>query len=287
MTNDLHTFCNGSAWNQPRLLELRLIINIMGFGTSVIGKLVKSNIKRNLFFQIKDRVIEEQIIGGATHRRMQQVKVYGLDSSKSMRNELMDLVTNRVQFHKDKVIEPRIHEQLSALRYNPKKDRIDHPDNGHDDMVIAWALALYVLYRGGDIANEFGITRYAIRTDAEIDEEVYDVKQDAEVISDKLEIVGNEEVKQQLETLKPATQYAEWVENEIRVDQEALMHILSTKQGKQAYIEKYHLDPNDFPDQGMTRIPDSAFTTDYYESTKDQGIGRGNLYAAFIGVASR
>ena len=54
------------------------------------------------------------------HRRTQQVKVYGLDSSKNMRNELMDLVSDRVQFHKDKVIEPRIHEQLCALKYDPK-----------------------------------------------------------------------------------------------------------------------------------------------------------------------
>lgn len=265
---------------------MRLIINTLGYGTSVIAKLVKSNIKRNLFFQIKDRVIEEQIISGATHRRTQQVKVYGLDSSRNVRNELMDLVTDRVQFHKDKVIEPRIHEQLCALRYDPKRDRIDHPENGHDDMVIAWALALFVLYRGGDIANEFGITRRAFKTDAEIDEEIYDVKQDAEVISTKLDIISNEEIKEQLDVLKPATQYKDWVEAEMRSDQECLMRIMSTKQGKQAYIEKYHLDPDDFPDQGMVKLPDSVFT-DFYNDDKNMGIGKGNLYSMFMGVSMR
>ena len=197
----------------------------------------------------------------------------------------MDLVSDRVQFHKDKVIEPRIHEQLCALKYDPKRDRIDHPHNGHDDMVIAWALALFVLYRGGDIANEFGITRHAFKTDAEIDEEIYDVKQDEEVISTKLEVVGNNDIKEQLETLKPATLYKDWVEAEMKADQESLMRVMSTKQGKQAYLDKYHLDPNDFPDQQMIKIPDDVFIN-YYDQPVNQ-IGVGNLYSAFIGMATR
>lgn len=262
----------------------------MGFGTSVIAKLVKSNIKRNLFFTIKDRVIEEQVINGVTHRRQQKVKVYGFDSSKSGRAELFELVNDRVEYHKDKVVDPRIHEELCALRMDVK-GRIDHPVGGHDDLVIAWALALYVLYRGGDIANEFGITRHMIKTDAELDEEIYDVNTDAEVIADKIEVVDNEaEVDQQLKILDSAPgkmDYEEWRKSEFAAEEEAVKKILSTKQGKEAYIRHYHLDPESVEDDTMVTLPSSLFTDFYSDGNEmEQGVGKGNLYQSFMKVMS-
>ena len=261
-----------------------------GFGTSVIAKLVKSNIKRNLFFTIKDRVVEEQVINGITHRRQQKVKVYGFDSSKSGRAELFELVNDRVEYHKDKVIDPRIHEELCALKMDVK-GRIDHPVGGHDDLVIAWALALWVLYRGGDIANEFGITRHMIKTDAEIDEEIYEVNTDAEIISDKLEIVDNEaEVDEQLKILSSAPgnkSFEEWRQEEFAREQQAMEKILATKAGREAYMRAYNVDEEDIDADTMTRIPDSVFTDFYNDDNQaEQSMGRGNLYDAFMRVMS-
>lgn len=262
----------------------------MGFGTSVIAKLVKSNVKRNLFFTIKDRVVEEQVINGITHRRQQKVKVYGFDSSKNARAELYDLVNDRVSYHKDKVIDPRIHEELCALRMDVK-GRIDHPVGGHDDLVIAWALALFVLYRGGDIANEFGITRHQYKTDADLDEEIYDIQRDAEVISDKLEIVENDaQTEDQISYLKSgagSTSFDEWAKAEFAKEQEAMRKILSTKDGREAYMRTYHLDNGDFGEETVVPIPQSVFTDFYNENNQlEQGIGKGNLFAQFMKVAN-
>ena len=260
----------------------------LGFGTSVIAKLVKSNIKRNLFYQIKDRVIEEQVINGVTHRRQQKVKVYGFDSSKNARAELFDLVNDRVAYHKDKVIDARIHEQMCALKMDVK-GRIDHPVGGHDDLVIAWALALFVLYRGGDIANDFGITRHMIKTDADVDEELYDVKAgDAEIITDKLEIIENPEINEQIKVLESAPgkmSFEEWRQAEFAAEQEALRHVLSTKAGREAYVRTYNIDPETINDEPMVQIPNSVFTDFYSDSNQmEQGVGRGNLYQSFMKV---
>lgn len=268
---------------------MRLIINNTGFGTSVIAKLVKSNVKRNLFFTIKDRVIEEQVINGVTHRRQQKVKVYGFDSSKNARAELYDLVSDRVAYHKDKVIDPRIHEELCALKMDPK-GRIDHPVGGHDDLVIAWALALFVLYRGGDIANEFGITRHQFKTDADLDEEIYDIQKDAELISDKLEIVDDDtETADQIEYLKSGpgnTSFDDWAKSEFQREQAAMQKILATKAGREAYIRDNHLDVSEMGDNTITQIPDDIFTNFYADNNQmeQQSIGRGNLFSQFMKV---
>ena len=260
----------------------------MGFGTSVIAKLVKSNIKKNLFFTIKDRVVEEQVINGIVHRRQQKVKVYGFDSSKSGRAELFELVNDRVSYHKDKVIDARIHEELCALKMDVK-GRIDHPVGGHDDLVIAWALALFVLYRGGDIANEFGITRYMIKTDAELDEEIYDVNRDAEVITEKLEMVDEtSEVSRQLEALESAPgkmSFEEWRKKEFEEEQRCISKIISTKQGKEAYVKAFNLDPEEVQTTLFT-VPDSVFTDFYGDSVNINNTGAGNLYNKFMKVMS-
>lgn len=260
----------------------------MGFGTSVIAKLVKSNVKKNLFFTIKDRVIEEQVLSGVVHRTNQKVKVYGFDSSKNNRAELFDLVNDRVEYHKDKVIEPRIHEELCALRMDPK-GRIDHPVGGHDDLVIAWALALYVLYRGGDIANDFGITRHMIKTDAQVDEELYDVTRDAEVIDTSISVVDNSaEVEEQLKALDSTPgkmSYEEWMKSEFEAEKRATEKILATKTGREGYIRTYNLDPTSVGEDPFYKVPNEVFTDFYSDSNQmEQTVGRGNLFNRFMQV---
>ena len=173
------------------------------------------------------------------------------------------------------------------------KGRIVHAVGGRDDLVIAWALALYVLYRGGDIANEFGITRHMIKTDAELDEEIYEVsKGDMEVISDKLEVINSPEaqVEDQLQALNntPGRMSMEdWRKAEFAREQEAARKILATKDGKAAYIKAYNLDPESIGDETMVKLPDSVFTDFYMDDNQmEQGVGHGNLYSAFMKVMS-
>lgn len=244
---------------------------------------------------MKERVVEETIVAGMVNRKKQLIRCFGFDSSKNGRAELFELVHDRVRYHKDKVIEPRIYEELCALRMSPK-GRIDHPDNGHDDLVIAWALALYVLYRGGDIATTFGIERHQYKTDEQLDEEIYDVTRDAEVITEQIDVVDPNEEAQVGDQLKILEQspgkmsWEEWRKAEFKAEQDALNKILANKDARDAYIKQNHLNPEDYTAPAITTLPDELFTSSYYDDGYSQQpqdtVGKGNLYSQYMRVMS-
>lgn len=171
------------------------------------------------------------------------------------------------------------------------KGRIDHPVGGHDDLVIAWALALYVLYRGGDIANDFGITRHMIKTDADVDEELYDVNKDAEVIDTTVSVVDSQaQVDEQLKFMESAPgkmSYEEWMKSEFEKEKLATEKILATKTGREGYIRKFSLDPSSVEGDPYFTVPNQIFT-DFYSDTnqmqQQQGVGCGNLFSKFAKI---
>ena len=75
------------------------IINIErngGFGVSVIQRLCKTSVKKNLYWEVKDKVIEEAFNGVRTVKKAQKVRVYGLDSTKDVRARLIEILYDRV-----------------------------------------------------------------------------------------------------------------------------------------------------------------------------------------------
>ena len=144
-----------------------------------------------------------------------------------------------------------------------------------------------------DIANDFGITRHMIKTDTEQDEELYEVNKDAEIICDKIETIDNgSEVEDQMKYLDTAPGkklYSEWVNDEYQKDQKALEKVLSTKIGREAYIQANHIDPTDFAEaHSVYTVPDSVFTDFYSDENamERQDAGAGNLYERFMKVMS-
>lgn len=108
-----------------------------GFGASVIAKLLTTSIKKNLYYTIKDKVIEERVMGTQIVRKTQKMKVYGSDSTHNDRDALMEILRERVAYHKDKIISKTIYDELCGLQVK-KNGRIEHSDNTHDDQVFSW-----------------------------------------------------------------------------------------------------------------------------------------------------
>ena len=48
----------------------------VGFGQAVIGKLKETKIKQNLYYEIKDTLVEEQVSNGQIVRKNKLTKVY-------------------------------------------------------------------------------------------------------------------------------------------------------------------------------------------------------------------
>ncbi len=243
------------------------IVNIErngGYGASVLSKLVTTSIKRNLYYEIKDKVIEERSNGGKVWRKTQKTKIYGLDSSKNTRDLLMQILRERMEYHKDKFISPILYSELETLEVK-KNGRIEHATTGHDDQVFAYLLALYIWYEGKDLMETWGLQKQSIKTDSDLDEAVIQIEEKYSNILEDIEVVGNEMVEEQLNQLNSvrAMSHEDWRLSESHKDQEAMQKIIQTAAGRKAYEEKYNTDLSQ-SDCGVYRIPDSIFA-DFYD----------------------
>ena len=147
------------------------IINIErngGFGTSVIQRLCKTSVKKNLYWEIKDKVIEERYDGLRASKVNARVKVFGLDSNKSVRARLIDILMERVQYHKDKFVAPILHAEMQAMQVK-RNGKVEHSDNSHDDQVFSYLMALYVWYEGKNLMENFGLRKTSLKTDTDED----------------------------------------------------------------------------------------------------------------------
>ena len=269
--------CNYISTNDLAHLLYELVVKFMpnaivnverngGFGASVLSTLKETKIKRNLYYEIKDRVFEERTFGGMnqTIKHTQKCKVYGFDETKNSRDLLMQILRERVDNHKSKFLSPKILAELRTLEYK-KNGRIEHTAQGHDDQIFSYLMAMYVWYEGKELTERYGLQKVTIHTD-EDDEDRIDIDNNYTDISEAI----NEEsdmVQEQLDVLSSnkAVLYDEWRAQEKAKDQEAVNRLLQTKVGQQAYIEKYHIDLDDLPILGQAySIPQDVFD-DYYD----------------------
>lgn len=243
-----------------------VVIERNGVGTGCVASLMKSRIKNNLYYEVKERVIEEQLGGGKRlGKKKQWTKVYGLDNTKLVREQLMDLLTERVENHYDKFISPIISEELKNLEVK-KTGKIDHSANSHDDSVFSYLLSLYPLYYGKNVRENWNIKIPTLTTAQEDAEEIF---QDFEAtegvnISSDLEFVDNDMVNDQLKQLNNKSKlYQEFIDQQHNDNQEALKELLQTKLGRQAYAEKWNIPLESLEDQNsqydMTNIINSFY----------------------------
>ena len=129
-----------------------------GFGASVLSQLIKTKIKRNLYYEIKDRTLEERAQGMSIQKITKKVKVYGFDETKASRELLMGILRDRMDNHKAKFISPIIYNELCTLEVK-KNGRIEHASNAHDDQIFSYLLALYIWYEGKDLMERFGLQK--------------------------------------------------------------------------------------------------------------------------------
>ncbi len=242
-----------------------------GYGASVLGKLVNSDIKRNLYYEIKDKVIEERQEGTKVIKRKQKMKVYGLDSSKAIRELLMEILRERMEYHKDKFVSPIIYKELTGLEVK-KSGKIDHSANTHDDQIFSLLMALYVWYYGKDLAERYGIKKTSIKTDDSLDEELMGFSEKYGDIIEEIEDFsedGESTRSQAMKDLKDATKamgktYSEFLQQQMQEDNNAMAELLSTKLGQQAYASTFHSPLEQAQMQnGNTTIPDKVFL-DFY-----------------------
>ena len=251
-----------------------------GFGASVIARLLQTSIRKNLFYTIKDKVIEERFVGAVAHKRTQKTKVFGSDSTKAEREKLMEILRDRVEYHKDKIISSTIYQELCGLEVK-KNGKIEHSSNTHDDQVFSWLWALYIYYEGGDLMNNWGIEKRVLRTDADLEEAVLEIHEDRSDVMKEINVMQNPEVEEQLQSMANAPGrklYEQWMQEELAKDNAAMDRILADKAIRQSLGNKYNLmTPN--ASKTTESIPLDAFDNFYKdaEEINQYSVLTGNL----------
>lgn len=261
------------------------IVNIErtgGFGGSVLSMLVKSKIKRNLYFEIKDRVTEERFNGVKVIRKTQKTKVFGLDETKQTRDILMEILRDRMDHHKAKFISPILFNELTTLEVK-KNGRIEHASNAHDDQVFSYLMALYVWYEGKNLMENFGLDKGTLYTDNN-DETYLGLEETYKDIVEELEVEEDSDLNLELEYLKNASSisFKEWQEREMAQDQAALQQMLRNKRAREAWAKKNHMDLDSInQDHTWTTLPNEIFIIDDFDGNMDN---RSELQRAFDNI---
>lgn len=234
----VQVYCKGGA-----------VVNVErngGYGASVIGLLRKSPIKDCLYFEYKDIVTEERHDGFRVEKKKVNTRVFGLNSSKNVRLELMEILRERMSYHKDKFISPILMDELSTLEVK-KNGRIEHSNDAHDDQIFAYLMALYVWYNGKDLYENWGIQKTALKTDIDESIEVVSFEEEAELICDKIKnnpVYDSEsDVDRQMNYINSVNVYSpeQWVNKQVKEDEQYLNQLLSTHLGKEAYQRENNL----------------------------------------------
>ena len=251
-----------------------------GFGASVLKSLLKTSIKPNIYYEIKERVIEERYNGENINKFKKLMKVYGFDNTNKSREGLMEILRQRMDSHKDKFVSPIIYNELKTLELKTTRSgsvRIDHSANGHDDQLFSYLLALYVWYEGKDLANRWNIRKSSITTDDNCMEDLTEVGYGGrtDITQEVVGIVKEDEndqahVQQQLEFINSdkSKLYSEFVEQQKIEDQKQLQLLLQyDKLARKAYCQKYSKSEQDLEMEmnldGNIKVPDKVFE-DFY-----------------------
>lgn len=256
---------------------------------------MKTSIKKNLYYEIKEKTIEEAYNGVRIERKKAKVKVYGLDSTKDVRARLIELLHERVNYHKDKFISKVLHHEMETLEVDNKgKTQAIYPN--HDDQVFSYLMAIYVWYDGKNI-SEFGIQKNVIKTDQ--DEEILDG--DIESAEETTTLDVTEVTEEYSEDLKSAMNFIEesskfkthtdYENQQYEQDQELFNRfLLLNKDARKAYEDKYHVESAEsqiINGIQYIRIPDNMFGNvdpddDILEENNREKQLHGNLYSEFI-----
>ena len=282
----IHSFVSTYAKNA--------IVNIEnnGIGTPVIQMLMKTSIKKNLYYEIKDRLDEEQFDGTTVSRRRKKCKVFGSTSSLTKRNQLIELLHQRVQHHRDKFATKDILDELLTMVVKPN-GKTEHADDAHDDLTFSYLWALYVFYFGEDLATRFHLMKTEIYTDDHYDETSYSLEEEYDEFEQVDESVFRDPddsvskiIDQQLAYLnsKKSMSFSEFNNIQYKEEQLALEKIKQTPQGREAIANAYHLPLDYIEKENKFGVVDISTDIDkiFYgtEQNKIQGYD-GNLSNIF------
>lgn len=227
---------------------------------------MKMGLKRNLYYEIKDIVVEERQDGVHSYKQKVRTKVYGLTSTKAIRQLLIDILLERVENHKDKIISPIIYNELLGMEIK-RNGKIEHSASTHDDQVFSMLMALYMWYEGVNMGERFGMKKTSIKTDDEIDEQIDyyndDTVEIVEHFNQSDELAADIEKDLNAAVAAGGTQMQQFIEQRRAEEKAKFEALVTTPLGEKAYRQTYNIPDevplsNYFNDANGFNVPDSV-----------------------------
>jgi hypothetical protein len=230
-------------------------------------------------------------------KRSKKVKVYGTDSTKSVRARLIEILFERVRYHKDKFIAPIILAEMRGMQAK-KSGKVEHSDQTHDDQVFSYLMALYVWYDGKNLAERYHIQKNILKTDTDEELEELEFGESMETPRENLDLdtfanMGenqSEEILQLLDFIEKNSQFINTnkLSDDMYFSDVAKRNQMfrNDKKAREAYTKQYGIDPllgEDGFIGGMTTLPESIFDMDDSTTQYDEygnpmhGYLQGNL----------
>jgi hypothetical protein len=228
-------------------------------------------LKKNLYYEIKDVVVEERQDGVHAYKQKLRTKVYGLNSTKSIRKLLIDILLERVENHKDKIISPIIYNELLGMEIK-RNGKIEHSASTHDDQIFSMLMALYMWYEGVNMGERFGMKKTSIKTDDEIDEQIDYYNDDTVEIVDSFNQSDelNTEIEQDLNAAIKAggVSMQEFLDKRRANERAKFESLVMTPIGEKAYRQTYN-------------IPDNVPISNYFNNTEGFNVPDSVLFGFY------
>ena len=228
---------------------------------------MKMGLKKNLYYEVKDVVVEERQDGIHAYKQKVRTKVYGLTSTKSVRQLLIDILLERVENHKDKIISPIIYNELLGMEIK-RNGKVEHSASTHDDQVFSMLIALYMWYEGVNMGERFGMKKTSIKTDEEVDEQIDyyndDTVEIVESFNQEDELSAEIEYDLNAAIKAGGTQMQEFIDQRRSQEKAQFEALVTTPLGEKAYRQMYNIPDsvplsNYFNDSTGFNVPDSVF----------------------------
>lgn len=138
-------------------------------GDAIIDFLLNSKIRANLYFDKAKDLQEEKMkdnesIESILRKQAKSKTYYGVYTEGNSRETMMSILARHVNEYKEKFITHNIIRDLSRLK-RTGSGKVQAIGDDHDDSIMSYLIALYVLYHGNNLIS-FGIIK-GMRSDLE------------------------------------------------------------------------------------------------------------------------
>ncbi len=221
-------------------------------GGAMIEKLLQEGYGSHLYKQKQIDITKERMTKGYIKRSDSLLSQYGIYTSAKNRPEMHEILYNQVVNFKYRLVIPEIIKQLKDLvvKKTASGSRIDHMDGKHDDLIMGYLMAMYVLYRGNNI-GAYGIVsipdEYCTSEDSEEVENYYEYAQrEAKVREDSIRQMLTSMRSQAYYTGRPQDDNYTWYQEMKQMNQGVTNESLYMQEQKEMELYLNTVNPPSF-----------------------------------------